>query len=102
MYSFEEFALEEISSESELKEFLTTVDFLEEEEIFSEFVLKLGSARFTAFSSKLELEIETELEFSTAFTKFSEYFISQLSSLTVEMMFEGSCKLLNEMSFEIH
>ena len=93
MNSFEEFALEEINSEVELKEFMATVGFLEEEEIFSEFVLKLGSVRLTAFSNKLELEIETELEFSTFFTNFSEYFISQLSYLTVEIHLFGISRL---------
>ena len=37
--SFEDFVLEEMNLEVELKEFMTTVGFLEEEEIFSEFEL---------------------------------------------------------------
>ena len=35
--SFEDFVLEEINSEVQLKEFIVTVGFLEDEEIFSKF-----------------------------------------------------------------
>ena len=70
--SFEDFVLEEINSEVELKDFMTTVGFLEEEEIFSEFELKLESARLSTFSNKPGLEIEAELEFCTILTNFSE------------------------------
>ena len=67
--SFEDFALEEINSEVELKNFMTTVGFLEEKEIFSEFDL-LESARLSAFSNTPGPEIETELEFCTILIKF--------------------------------
>ena len=70
--SFEDFVLEEINSEVELKEFMTTVGFLEEEEIFPEFELKLESARLSAFPKKPGLEREAESEFCTILTNFSE------------------------------
>ena len=94
--SFKDIVLEEINSEVELKEFMTTVGFLEEKEIFLEFELKLESARLSAFSSKPGLEIEAELEFCTILTNFSGLFILQLSYLPVEIMFEASSKLLTE------
>ena len=68
--SFEDFVLEEINLEVELKEFMTTVGFLEEKEIFSEFEL-LESARLSAFSNTPGLKIEAELEFYTILTIFS-------------------------------
>ena len=67
--SFEDFVLEEINLEVELKEFMTTVG-LEEKETFSEIEL-LESARLSAFSSTPGLEIEAELEFCTILTNFS-------------------------------
>ena len=70
--SFEDFVLEEINSEVELKEFITMVGFLEEEKIFSEFELKLESASLSALSNKPGLEIEAELELCTISTNVSE------------------------------
>ena len=55
--SFENLALEEINSEFELKEFMIT-GFLEVEEIFSQFELKLESLGLSPFSNKPGLEIE--------------------------------------------
>ena len=49
---------------------MTTVGFLGE--IFSEFELKLESARLSAFFNKPGLEIEAELEFCTILTNSSE------------------------------
>ena len=69
---FEDSLLEEINSEVELKEFMTTLGFLEEEERFSQFELKLESARLSAFSDKPGLEREAQLEFCTILTNFSE------------------------------
>ena len=80
---------------------MTTLGSLKEEERLSKFELKLGSARLSAFSNKSELEIKAELEFCTILTNFSEEFIFQLSYLPVEIISEGSSKLLSEMSFEI-
>ena len=51
---------------------MTTLGFLEEEERFSQFELKLGSAGLSAFSDKPRLEIEAQLEFCTILTNFSE------------------------------
>ena len=71
--SVEDFVLEEINSEVELKQFMTTACLLEVEEIFSEFELKLGSARLSAFSNKPgELQIEAELELCTILTNVAE------------------------------
>ena len=67
---FEDFVLEKINSEVELKHFVTTVELLEEKEIFLEFEL-LESARLSAFSNTLGLEIEAELEFCTFLINFS-------------------------------
>ena len=50
----------------------------------------MESVGLSAFSDKPGLEIEAELEFL------------QLSYLPVEIMFEGSSKLLTEISFEMH
>ena len=47
--SFEDSPLEEINSEVELKEFMTILGFLEEEERFKKFDLKLESAGLSAF-----------------------------------------------------
>ena len=65
MNSFEDFVLEEINSEVELKEFMTTVGFLGEEEMSSEFELKLESTRLSPFLNLPGLEIDAELEFCT-------------------------------------
>ena len=70
--SFEDSVLEEINSEVKLKELMITLGFLEEEERFLRFELKLENARLSAFSNKPELEIEAELEFYTILTNFSE------------------------------
>ena len=70
--SFEDSVLEEINSEVKLKELMITSGFLEEEERFLRFELKLENARLSAFSNKPELEIEAELEFYTILTNFSE------------------------------
>ena len=70
--SFEDSALEEINSEIELKEFMTTLGFLEEEERFSQFELKLENARLSAFSSKPRLKTAAELEFCTILTDIPE------------------------------
>ena len=51
---------------------MATLSFLEEEERFSQFELKLETARLSAFSNKPGLEIEAELEFRTILTNFSE------------------------------
>ena len=91
-----------INSEVELKRFMTTLGFSEEEESFSQFELKLESAGLSAFSNKPGLEIEAELEFCTILANFSEEFILQLLYLPVEIMFDGSSKLLTKMSFDIH
>ena len=72
MNSFEDFVLGEINSEVELKEFMTTVGFLGEEEMFSEFELKLESTRLSPFLNLPGLEIDAELEFCTIQTNFSE------------------------------
>ena len=77
---------------------MTTLDFLEKEEKCSQFGLKLGSAGFSAFSDKPE----AELELCTILTNFSGQFILQLLYLPAEVMFQGSSKLLTELSFEIH
>ena len=50
---------------------MTKLDFVEKEERFSQFELKLRSARFSAFSDKPGLEIEAELELCTILTNFS-------------------------------
>ena len=70
--SFEDSLLEEINSEIELREFMTTLGFTEEEERFSQFKLKLESPELLAFSGKSGLEIEAELEFCTILTNFCE------------------------------
>ena len=49
---------------------MTTVGFLEEKEIFSEFEL-LESARLSAFYNTPGLEIKAEFEFCTILTNFS-------------------------------
>ena len=49
---------------------MTTVGFLEEKEIFSEFEL-LGSARLSAFSNTSRLEIEAELKLCAVLTNLS-------------------------------
>ena len=64
---------------------MTTLGFLEEEERFSQFELKLRTAGLSAFSDKPRLEIEAQLEFCTILTNFSEYLILQLSYLPVEI-----------------
>ena len=52
---------------------MTTACLFEVEEIFSEFALKLGSARLSAFSNKPgELQIEAELELCTILTNVAE------------------------------
>ena len=51
---------------------MTTLGFLEEEERFSQFELKLESAELSAFSDKPGPEIEAELEFCTILKNFSE------------------------------
>ena len=47
--SFEDFILEEIDSEVELKDCMTTVGFLEEEEIFLELELKIRKCQIINF-----------------------------------------------------
>ena len=66
---------------------MTTLDFLEKEEKCSQFGLKLGSAGFSAFSDKPELEIEAELELCTILANFSGQFTLQLLYLPAEVMF---------------
>ena len=73
--SFEDSALEEVNSEIELKKFMTTLGYLEEEERFSQLELKLENARLLAFPNKPGLEIVAELEFCTILTNFFEQFI---------------------------
>ena len=60
---------------------MVTLVFLEEEERFSQFELKLESVELSVFSKKPGLEIEPELEFRirilycTIFADFPETFI---------------------------